>query len=293
MTRCGQRRERGAVTMIVVLVLLTVVAASMLILSGMVQSSVNDSVLEDDSIAALFLAESGLESATRAYATSETCTAAGVGAGTYAFGRGTFTTAAVSGAGTACTLQSTGVIGNVTRVIVRTVDYNLIANGDFETPGTCPPSGWALTTTSARSCATINGNTVIGVEKTTNGGTVQTTAVYAMTAPLAAGATDTVVTLNYRYTVVRLVNAGGNNVAYTFTFNFTDGTASAPSTQTYSPDRIDQPGTASLTIPAGKVVANLTIVMVAGGPPKAGALDNLTINAGSRARLVTWAEPEQ
>lgn len=291
MNRCNGHAERGAVTMIVILVLLMVVGASMLMLSDMVRSSVSDSVLEDDSVAALFLAESGLERATHSYAVSEACTAAGVGAGTYAFGRGQFTVSTTGGSGSSCTVQSIGTIGNVTRLLERTIDYNVVANGNFESPGTCPPAGWTVSTTSAAGCATVGGNTVLGVMKTSSGPPVETVAFYTFTSPVVGAAAGTSVEITYDYAVQRLVPQGGNSVDYVFQLNFTDGTNDV-ATMNYTPNIPLTEGTVTLTIPAGRVVANLTITMRANGSPRVATIDNIVFNAGATARLMTWSEPE-
>lgn len=277
--------------MIVVLVLLMVVGASMLILSDTVRSSVSDSVLEDDSVAALFLAESGLERATNSYAVSEACTPVGVGAGTYAFGRGQFTVLQTGGSGSACTVQATGTIGNVTRVLERTIDHNVVANGNFESPGTCPPAGWTVSTTSSAGCATFGGNTVLGVAKISSGPPVETVAVYTFTSPVVGAAGGTSVEITYDYTVRKLGSAGGNSIDYIFQLDFTDGTNAVTSIN-YTPDIPPTQDTVTLTIPAGRVVASLTITMRANGSPRMGTIDNIVFNAGSTARLMTWSEPE-
>lgn len=109
---------RGAVNFIVVVVLLTVVGAGLALGASMVTSSVTDSGVEDDSVAALYLAESGMEAAVANFGASNACTAAGVGAAAGVnFGRGTYTIQGATPAGALCRIVTIGAIGNVRRTI--------------------------------------------------------------------------------------------------------------------------------------------------------------------------------
>ena len=111
-------KERGAVNLIVVVLMLLVVGAGIVLAAGMVSTSVGDAVLEDDSTAALYLAESGLEAAVGNYNASGTCSNVGVGtAANVTFGRGTYTIQSAAVVSGLCRVVVSGAIGNVVRTI--------------------------------------------------------------------------------------------------------------------------------------------------------------------------------
>lgn len=165
---------RGAVNLIVVVVLLTVVGAGLALAANMLVSSVGDSVAEDDSVAALYLAESGLEAAVANFGASNACTAAGVGAGgAVPFGRGTYTIETAAPNGALCRLVALGAIGNISRRIqaeVASIAFNAYTtntnDGTFTVPHTTAGTDRLLLVTLA-----FRGNNVdtTGVTVTYNG----------------------------------------------------------------------------------------------------------------------------
>lgn len=111
-------KQRGAVNLIVVVLMLLVVGAGLALAASMVTTSVGDAVLEDDSTVALYIAESGLEAAVGNFNASRTCTNTGVGvvAGV-SFGRGTYSIQSATVVGTLCQIVVSGAIGSVVRTI--------------------------------------------------------------------------------------------------------------------------------------------------------------------------------
>jgi len=129
-------KERGAVNLIVVVLMLLVVGAGIALAASMVTTSVGDAVLEDDSTAALYLAESGLEAAVGNYNASGTCSNVGVGtAANVAFGRGTYTIQSAAAVGGLCRIVVVGAIGDVVRTIQADVSprtalaFNTVSQG--------------------------------------------------------------------------------------------------------------------------------------------------------------------
>lgn len=114
----GRKQSGGAVNLIVVVLMLMVVGAGIALAASMVSTSIGDAVLEDDSTAALYLAESGVEAAVANYSASGACTNVGVGVtANVAFGRGTYTIQSATTAGALCRIVVLGAIGNVVRTI--------------------------------------------------------------------------------------------------------------------------------------------------------------------------------
>ena len=150
--------QRGAVNLIVVVLMLLVVGAGIALAASMVSTSVGDAVLEDDSTAALYLAESGLEAAVGNLNASSTCTGVGVGAGgAIAFGRGTYTIQGATVVGTFCQIVVVGAIGNVTRTIQADVEYGGgVITFDAHQQGTATGSGTFTGTVAHTAAATAS-----------------------------------------------------------------------------------------------------------------------------------------
>lgn len=84
-------RQRGIVSIIAAVALLVMVGLALRIGLGMSGSGVIDSAVQNDSVEALFLAESAVERGARLFAAGGACTAAGLEAGTdFNLGRGRF-----------------------------------------------------------------------------------------------------------------------------------------------------------------------------------------------------------
>ena len=105
----------GAVTLIAVILLITVVTFSALVAALYTNTGVNDTLNQDDSTAALFLAETGLENAAYNFSASGTCDSAGVGVGTTNYGRGSFEIVSGVTSGLYCQITTYGIIGSVRR----------------------------------------------------------------------------------------------------------------------------------------------------------------------------------
>lgn len=130
-------RQRGIVSIIAAVALLVMVGLALRIGLGMSASGVIDSAVQNDSVEALFLAESAVERGARLFAAGGACTAAGLEAGTdFNLGRGRFRVldtpapALVSGN---CRFQARGEI--IPTGQTRTVEA-VVAPGDIELNGT-------------------------------------------------------------------------------------------------------------------------------------------------------------
>lgn len=138
------RRQLGAVSVAIVLVIMFILTAAVISMMKVSGSSVIDAASNEEQVAALFIAESGVQ---RAQATinaaslsgtytDATCT--GLNTVTGALGRGFFSYTATplpmpcggaNPACTSCTINTTGTIGASTRRTVRTVISSTETNG--------------------------------------------------------------------------------------------------------------------------------------------------------------------
>lgn len=133
-------RQHGAASVAIAMLLMFILAAAVAAVLNMSGSSVMDAAKNEEQVAALFLAESGLERGQKVVTstnpiTNLTCT--GIGGGPYFLGRGGFTLAGTSqpticdssGATpcTRCVLQSTGYIGPsfASHTIERTIERSI------------------------------------------------------------------------------------------------------------------------------------------------------------------------
>lgn len=130
-------RQRGFVSIIAAVALLVMVGLALRIGLSMSGSGVIDSAVQNDSVEALFLAESAVERGARLFAAGGACTAAGLEAGTgFNLGRGRFKVldtpapALVSGN---CRFQARGEITATGQS--RTVEV-LVAPGEIRLNGT-------------------------------------------------------------------------------------------------------------------------------------------------------------
>lgn len=129
------QRERGAVTLIAAVLLLTVIVLALNIGLVRVGSDMTDTALLADGVEALSLAESGVERAARLLSAGgmAACSAAGLNAGTsYTLGgRGTFSilsTPAPAAVATECRFQAQGVVPSVVgnSSVRRTLQVDLL-----------------------------------------------------------------------------------------------------------------------------------------------------------------------
>lgn len=120
-------RQRGVAGMMAMLFLLVVVGFSAVTLLNMSSSDLQDTTAQNDGVAALFLAETGIERASQLYSTGTPCatlvpTSPPPLPPPVLFGRGsvTYTGVApvlVAGVPVSCRIQSRGIVGNTTRTI--------------------------------------------------------------------------------------------------------------------------------------------------------------------------------
>ena len=133
----SQLRQRGAVTLMGALFLIIVIIVLLNTVQRMAASDIMDSALQNDSVEALFIAESGLERAAWRYSSGSTCAALTGETGNT--GRGSFQVIATSTVGTLCRVRVSGsvqttTVANATRRVIE---------GDF-TPGSIPGGAWAV-----------------------------------------------------------------------------------------------------------------------------------------------------
>lgn len=108
-------RERGAATAMLALFLLIMTAFALLVALSMGASDITDSAAQDDAAEALFLAESGLERASKRFADGTPC--ADLAESAIPFGRGTFTTQAAEFTANICRITVLGTVRAANRVI--------------------------------------------------------------------------------------------------------------------------------------------------------------------------------
>lgn len=107
--------ERGAATVMVALFLLVMVAFALLVALNMGASDITDSAAHDDATEALFLAESGLERASKRFANGTPC--ANLAEPAIPFGRGTFTIQAAAFTANICRITVLGTVRAANRVV--------------------------------------------------------------------------------------------------------------------------------------------------------------------------------
>lgn len=107
--------QRGAATAMVALFLLVMVAFALLVALTMGASDITDSAAHDDAVEALFLAESGLERASKRFADGTRCV--NLAEPAIAFGRGTFTIQAAEFTANICRVTVLGTVRAANRVV--------------------------------------------------------------------------------------------------------------------------------------------------------------------------------
>ena len=154
-------KQTGAVSIITVMLLAMVVMLVLIMSVEISTTGVNDTLNQSDSVAALFLAESGMERASWNFGNSGVCDAA-LAEGPISLGADSFT---IENLGTGfnadfsdaalpaeqCRVRAVGVVSrsNTSRTVeaILEINPNLIqsANPDFNDPaGAGPPSGWTF-----------------------------------------------------------------------------------------------------------------------------------------------------
>jgi len=302
-------RQRGAVTLIGALFIIITLALMIEVIQRMAASDVLDTAVQNDAVAALFIAETGIEHASYLYVNGTICGDLSL-VNSLAAGRGEFDITSSALVGTDCQIRVRGEISSfgVQRVIEATLKNdggNLIgnANPDFEEPpgaciNPCRPTGWndltaggwddsgGPTGTDDRAAYVIKPNNGSGIA--TTAGTYGLTA-FTVTAPA-------ILTLDFDY---RVLTTGNSPQEAQLSFNLSDGVSSYPA----SPTPFKSGNTGNYT--TGSVIFNIggsgpvTItsfgftLFAKSGKPKQIWLDNLVLQgaaSGSAVSLRRWHE---
>ncbi len=127
MKRPAFQKQRGAVTLMGALILIMVIIVLLDTVQRMAASDITDTALQNDSVEALFIAESGLERAAWRYATGTGCTGLTGESGNP--GRGSFQVMSAALAGSECTVRVTGTVTTTVaaNAVNRTVEGVLTA----------------------------------------------------------------------------------------------------------------------------------------------------------------------
>lgn len=304
----GRSRQRGAAALMAAVFLILVVSMLGLITLRLSATSVNDSLLTHDGVAALFLAESGLERAAGELAAGTTTCGAAL-AGTWTLAGGTVSIANLGAGFTTdfdgsalnpgqCRVRATGSAGlygaqRTTEAIIGTAADNLLdPNANFDTPGgTCPPNcapaNWSIDTGGWTANGGVGGSRAVQVVKTGTGPPQNIDAVHTALTPFTVTA-PTTLTINYDY---RVLSPSGQEVELTMSLLSTSGTHTA--TVTYSTTTgTFLPGTLAISVTgSGSVTINgfsLTL-HASGGQAKSLWVDNLEL-AGGGAGIEHWRE---
>jgi hypothetical protein len=307
--RTGPARQRGIVTVIAAIFIIVTIALMVEVLHRTTGSDILDTAVQNDSLEALFIAETGVEHASYLYANGAPGTACtGLAGASGNAGRGTFTITSAILVGSDCQIHVSADISTlgVQRVVeaVLTDGGNLLANdnADFDDPpppcSPCMPTGWTLSPNGWQDGAGPSGaidDRAAYVEKPNPGSSTATTAGSFGLTPFTVTA-PAVLTLNFDY---KVVTSGGSPKEAQISFTVSDGTTTYPAspspfesgnTGAFLPDSvtINIGGTSPVTI------TNLSFVLFAkAGQPKQIWLDNLDLQdpgSGSGVALRQWRE---
>lgn len=318
-------KQRGAVTLIGALFIIITLTLMLAVLQRMAGSDILDTANQTGSVAALFLAESGMESAAALYSTG-TCDATLTAGSPFTFGSGTFAidnafTTDFTGAplpASDCRIRVTGSVAalgaqRVIEAIFNKSSGNLLANANanFDEPAgvcwpfICTPTGWTFALSFPGSLFNPpwddnggpgGGNRAAQVRKANNGGSTTTTGgsfslpAFTVTAP-------TTLTLDFDY---RVQSGAGSSQEARYSFTLSDGTTTYPAILPSFPSgdtagvfesgsvTFDITGTGPVTI------TDINFVLTAkAGQPKTAWLDNLVLQGnggGSGVTLRQWRE---
>lgn len=224
----------GAVTLIAVILLITVITFSALVAALYSSSNVSDTLQQEDSVAALFLAESGLENAISNLSVSNTCDGTGVGAGTTTYGRGSFQIVSGTTVLTLCRITVRGTVSSVTRTIQADVR---VGGGAITGPGTgCPLTDCSENSVNGNSLqltvptSVVSGNLLLA-QITVRDGTAQT-----ITAPAGWSLIPTNGRLNSGTTLAQAIyyRVAGASEPVSYTWGFTNSERAAGAMLRYS-----------------------------------------------------------
>ncbi|MGI9320917.1 MAG: hypothetical protein ACR2O5_05840 [Thiogranum sp.] len=305
-------RQRGAVTLIGALFIIITLALMVEVLQRMTASDVLDTAVQNDAVAALFIAETGIEHASYLYANGTTC-ADLILLNNIAAGRGDFDITASALIGSDCQIRVRGEIPTfgAQRVIdadLRNDGGNLLvgANPDFEEPpgacvDPCRPTGWDSLPAGGwddDGGPSGTGDRAAYVEKPTNGsGTVTTAGSFGLT-PFTVTAPATL-TLEFDYKVI--ATGGGNSTKVTYLLSLWDGTTAYStefpvnnSTASAANNFVTDTVTISITGTGPVAITEFRFSMEAkSGQRKWGWLDNINLQGpggGAGVHLLQWRE---
>ena len=317
-------KQRGAVTLIGALFIIITLALMLAVLQRMAGSDILDTAGQIGSVEALFLAESGMESAAALYSTG-TCDATLTAGSPFTFGSGAFAidnafTTDFTGAplpAEECRIRVTGSVAalgaqRVIEAIFNKSGGNLLANGNANfdelagacSPSSCTPTGWTFNLIPIWSIffppwddnGGPDNSRAAQVIKPFNGGSITTTGgsfalpSFTVTAPIT-------LTLDFDY---RVQSSGNTNQEARYAFTLSDGTTTYPAILPSFPSgdttgvfesgsvTFDITGTGPVTI------TDINFVLTAkSGQSKTAWLDNLVLQGnggGSGVTLRQWRE---
>lgn len=141
--------QRGVAALMAVLFLLFMLGVVLVIANQMAATDVHDSGAQNLSVEALFLAESGIERASRRYRDNGAlCAANGLVEGPLTIVAGSnrqFRIVSSAGNAATCTVDARGEIGNIRRqarvILQRTTGGGVIVDPGFDNPGLWPSGG--------------------------------------------------------------------------------------------------------------------------------------------------------
>jgi hypothetical protein len=314
-------KQHGAVTLIGALFIIITLTLMLAVLQRMAGSDILDTANQTGSVAALFLAESGMESAAALYSTG-TCDVTLTAGSPFTFGSGTFAidnafttdfTGAPLPAGD-CRIRATGSVAalgaqRVIEAIFSKSSGNLLAGGNanFDDPSgpcpptTCTPTGWTFSPLTVPNgpwddTGGPDGSRAAHASKPNNGGSTTTAGgSFALTAFTVTA--PTTLTLNFDYNVA---TSGPTSKEAEFSFSLSDGTITYPAT----PFPLERGATAgfvsySVTINIGGTgpvtITDLNFEIFAkSGQAKTVLLDNLELlpsgGGGSVVAIRRWRE---
>lgn len=308
----GMQRQRGAAGLLAALFLITAVLVMGQTLLRQSASGANDSLITQDGVDALFLAESGLErAAAQLAAGTATCDASLAGSWAYAGG-----TAAIADLGAGfttdfsgsalptgrCRVRATGTSGlfgaQRTLEAIISTQGNLLggANANFNLPtGTCTapctPTGWSLSPGGWDDTGGPDGSRAAYVNKPTSGPVAVTSAGQYSITPFTITAPATL-TITFDYRLI----AGGQTMEIVMRLR-SGGTTytGVPNPFSSTHTGVFQNGAITFNIPgSGPVVIDSFEFTLTARPglPKQAWLDNLylTGSGAGTASIERWRE---
>jgi len=300
------------VTLIGAIFIIITLALMVEVLQRMAAADILDTAVQNDAVAALFIAETGIEHASYLYSNGTSCADLSL-LNNIDAGRGKFHVTASALVASDCQIRVRGEIPTfaaqrVLDATLRNDGGNLLgnANPDFDEPAgactyPCTPTGWDNLPAGGwddDGGPTATGDRAAYVEKPTNGpGTVTTAGSFGLT-PFTVTAPATL-TLEFDYKVI--ANGGGNSPKVTYLFSLWDGTTAYPpelpvieSTASAANDFVTSTVTISISGTGPVTITEFRFSMEAkSGQPKWGWLDNLDLRGpggGAGVRLLQWRE---